>query len=107
MRKINLEDVKKVAKLAYQIGACIFIATIAFGTKIELIHNIDKEDIVPDYYKTIEKIIDSDMFDYNKQKVINMLKPNAESGYYEAIIKILDSDMFDYNKISLIEDLSK
>ena len=107
MRKINFEDVKHLWKPACEIGACVLIMMIALGTKVEVKYTQQLTEIVSDYYSTIEEIVKSDMFDSNKQRLIEILKPNANEGYYKAVKKILDSDMFDSRKISLIENLSK
>lgn len=54
------------------------------------------------YSDAVSAVMDSDMFDSNKTKVIELLKRNESVEYYKTIIDIVRSNMFDSNKIKAI-----
>ena len=50
--------------------------------------------------------MESNMFDSNKDKVMELLKKDQDSEYYKAVIQVVCSDMFDSRKVNVIKNLT-
>lgn len=59
------------------------------------------------YSDTVKCIVESDMFDTSKTKLIGMIPKNITSEEAKVVIAIIDSDMFDSGKIAAITNVVK
>ena len=103
MKKINntkehIGNIVKIGGIALVYG----LASMASRTSVkEMFDNIRYSGNVT-YSDAVSAVMDSDMFDSSKTKVIELLKRNQSVEYYKTIIDIVRSNMFDSNKIKAI-----
>ena len=103
MKKFNItkEDIGNIVKIG-GIALVYGLASMASRTSVkEMFDNIRYSGNVT-YSDTISAVMDSDMFDSSKTKVIELLKRDQSVEYYKTIIDIVRSNMFDSNKIKAI-----
>ena len=99
--KITRETIGNV----FKVGGMIILSGLAAMTSKtsakDVIDNIRYSGNVS-YSDAVSVVMDSDMFDSNKNRVMELLKKDGDVEYYKTIIKIIKSDMFDSNKIRAI-----
>ena len=99
--KITKEFVGNVVKIG---GMAMIYGLAAMASKTSVkdaIDNIRYSGKVS-YSDAVSAVMDSNMFDSNKNRVLELLKKDGDIEYYRTIIKIVRSDMFDSNKIRAI-----
>lgn len=99
--KITKETIGSMAKFGGMVILYGLAAMVSRTNTKDVIDNVRYSGDVK-YGDAISAIMDSDMFDSNKNRAMEMLKKNGESDYYRAVIKIIRSDMFDSSKIKAI-----
>lgn len=104
--KITKEQVGKALKIGGMVFAYGAVCWLNSRETKGLIDEVRYSGIVS-YSDAVNVIMDSNLFDSNKMKAIELLKKTAGSEYYKTIIKIVKSDMFDSNKIKTIAQLSE
>lgn len=103
MKKFNItkEHIGNVVKIG-GIALLYGLASMASRTSVkDMFDNIRYSGNVT-YSDAVSAIMDSDMFDSNKTKAIELLRRNENVEYYKTIIDIVRSNMFDSNKIKAI-----
>ena len=103
MKKFNItkEHIGNIAKIG-GIALVYGLASMASRTSVkEMFDNIRYSGDVT-YSDVVSAVMDSDMFDSNKTKVIELLKRDQSIEYYKTIVDIVRSNMFDSNKIKAI-----
>lgn len=103
MKKINItkEHIGNIVKIG-GIALVYGLASMASRTSVkEMFDNVRYSGNVT-YSDAISAVMDSDMFDSSKTKVIELLKRDQSVKYYKTIIDIVRSNMFDSNKIKAI-----
>lgn len=103
MKKINItkEHIGNIVKIG-GIALVYGLASMASRTSVkEMFDNVRYSGNVT-YSDAISAVMDSDMFDSSKTKVIELLKRDQSVEYYKTIIDIVRSNMFDSNKIKAI-----
>ena len=103
MKKINItkEDIGNIVKIG-GIALVYGLASMASRTSVkEMFDNIRYSGNVT-YSDAVSAVMDSDMFDSSKTKVIELLQRGKSVEYYKTIIDIVRSNMFDSNKIKAI-----
>ena len=103
MKKFNItkEHIRNIVKIG-GIALVYGLASMASRTSVkEMFDNIRYSGNVT-YSDAISAVMDSDMFDSSKTKVIELLKRDQSVEYYKTIIDIVRSNMFDSNKIKAI-----
>ena len=103
MKKINItkEHIGNIVKIG-GIALVYGLASMASRTSVkEMFDNVRYSGNVT-YSDAVSAVMDSDMFDSSKTKVIELLKRNQGVEYYKTIIDIVRSNMFDSNKIKAI-----
>lgn len=103
MKKFNItkEHIRSIVKIG-GIALVYGLASMASRTSVkEMFDNVRYSGNVT-YSDAISAVMDSDMFDSSKTKVIELLKRDQSVEYYKTIIDIVRSNMFDSNKIKAI-----
>ena len=103
MKKFNItkEHIGNIVKIG-GIALVYGLVSMASRTSVkEMFDNIRYSGNVT-YSDAISAVMDSDMFDSSKTKVIELLKRDQSVEYYKTIIDIVRSNMFDSNKIKAI-----
>ena len=103
MKKFNItkEHIGNIVKIG-GITLVYGLASMASRTSVkEMFDNIRYSGNVT-YSDAVSAVMDSDMFDSSKTKVIELLKRDQSVEYYKTIIDIVRSNMFDSNKIKAI-----
>lgn len=103
MKKFNItkEHIRNIVKIG-GIALVYGLASMASRTSVkEMFDNVRYSGNVT-YSDAISAVMDSDMFDSSKTKVIELLKRDQNVEYYKTIIDIVRSNMFDSNKIKAI-----
>ena len=103
MKKFNItkEHIGNIVKIG-GIALVYGLASMASRTSVkEMFDNIRYSGNVT-YSDAVSAVMDSDMFDSSKMKVIELLKRDQSVEYYKTIIDIVRSNMFDSNKIKAI-----
>ena len=103
MKKINItkEHIGNIVKIG-GIALVYGLASMASRTSVkEMFDNIRYSGNVT-YSDVVSAVMESDMFDSNKTKVIELLQRGKSVEYYKTIIDIVRSNMFDSNKIKAI-----
>ena len=103
MKKINItkEHIGNIVKIG-GIALVYGLASMASRTSVkEMFDNIRYSGNVT-YSDAVSAVMDSDMFDSSKTKVIELLKRDQSVEYYKTIIDSVRSNMFDSNKIKAI-----
>ena len=103
MKKISItkEHIGYIVKIG-GIALIYGLASMASRTSVkEMFDNIRYSGNVT-YSDAVSAVMDSDMFDSSKTKVIELLKRDQSVEYYKTIIDIVRSNMFDSNKIKAI-----
>ena len=96
--KEHIENIVKIGGIALVYG----LASMASRTSVkEMFDNVRYSGNVT-YSDAVSAVMDSDMFDSSKTKVIELLKRDQSVEYYKTIIDIVRSNMFDSNKIKAI-----
>ena len=102
---ITKENVGRIVKIG-SVALLYGLASMASKTSVrDAIDSIRYSGNVS-YCDAVGVIMDSDMFDSNKNRAMELLKKDGNVEYYKTIIKIIKSDMFDSNKIRTIETLN-
>lgn len=101
----QLEKIKKIAKGGLKLVMCGFGAAMYYNLKLDSNDNTRVIYGNASYSDAINAIIESDMFDSNKTKLITNLKTDADSSKYTAVISIVNSDMFDSNKVNSVLEI--
>ena len=103
MKKFNItkEHIGNIVKIG-GIALVYGLASMASRTSVkEMFDNIRYSGDVT-YGDVVSAVMESDMFDSNKTKVIELLQRGKNVEYYKTIIDIVRSNMFDSNKIKAI-----
>ena len=103
MKKINItkEHIGNIVKIG-GIALVYGLASMASRTSVkEMFDNVRYSGDVT-YGDVVRAVMESDMFDSNKTKVIELLQRGKSVEYYKTIIDIVRSNMFDSNKIKAI-----
>ena len=103
MKNINItkEHIGNIVKIG-GIALVYGLASMASRTSVkEMFDNIRYSGNVT-YSDAVSAVMDSDMFDSSKTKVIELLQRGKSVEYYKTIIDIVRSNMFDSNKIKAI-----
>ena len=98
MKKFNItkEHIGNIVKIG-GIALVYGLASMASRTSVkDVINTIRYSGDV------VSAVMESDMFDSNKTKVIELLQRGKSVEYYKTIIDIVRSNMFDSNKIKAI-----
>ena len=59
------------------------------------------------YYEVVKNILDSDMWDSDKEELFGIIPKDESSSYYNIVIQILNSDAFDSTKVECIKSITK
>ena len=59
------------------------------------------------YYEVVKNILDSDMWDSDKEELFDIIPKDESSSYYNVVIQILNSDAFDSTKVECIKSITK
>lgn len=59
------------------------------------------------YYEVVKNILDSDMWDSDKEELFDIIPKDESSSYYNVVIQILNSDSFDSTKVECIKNITK
>ena len=59
------------------------------------------------YYEVVKTILDSDMWDSDKEELFDIIPRDESSSYYNIVIQILNSDSFDSTKVECIKNITK
>ena len=59
------------------------------------------------YYEVVKNILDSDMWDSDKEELFDIIPKDESSSYYNVVIQILNSDVFDSTKVECIKNITK
>ena len=59
------------------------------------------------YYEVVKNILDSDMWDSDKEELFDIIPKDESSSYYNIVIQILNSDAFDSTKVECIKNITK
>ena len=103
--QITKETVGKILKVGGMI-VLYGVASMASRTSVkDVIDGIRYSGDVS-YSDAVGVIMDSNMFDSNKNRAMELLKRDGDSEYYKTIVKIIKSDIFDSNKIISIATLN-
>ena len=78
------------------------LASMASRTSIKDVINTIRYSGDVTYSDVVSAVMESDMFDSNKAKAIELLKRGESVEYYKSIIDIVRSNMFDSSKIKAI-----
>lgn len=108
MKKLNITKgtIKNVFKVVC--GVAVYsIATAKSNNMAKDIIDMVRYSGDVKYSDAINVIMDSNMFDSNKNEAMVLLKKNQDAEYYKTIIQIVKSNMFDSNKIRAITNLNK
>ena len=103
MKKFNItkEHIGNIVKIG-GIALVYGLASMASRTSVkEMFDNIRYSGNVT-YSDAVSAVMDSDMFDSSKTKVIELLKRDQSVEYYKTIIDIVRSNRCDSNKIKAI-----
>ena len=108
MKKFNItkEHIGNIVKIG-GIALVYGLASMASRTSINDIFSTIRYSGNVTYSDVVSAVMESDMFDSNKTKVIELLKRDQSVEYYKTIIDIVRSNMFDSNKIKAIRILCK
>lgn len=104
---INL-DLRTVGKIAVKFcGLALYglLATKSFRVKVDM---ADEHAVTaPGYGDAIAAIVESDMWDTDKDKVVSVLKRDEYVEYYKSVISIVNGDMWSTTKVNMIEKLNE
>ena len=103
MKKINItkEHIGNIVKIG-GIALVYGLASMASRTSVKDVINTIRYSGDVTYGDVVSAVMESDMFDSNKTKVIELLQRGKSVEYYKTIIDIVRSNMFDSNKIKAI-----
>lgn len=96
--KEHIGNIVKIGGIALVYG----LASMASRTSVKDVINTIRYSGDVTYGDVVSAVMESDMFDSNKTKVIELLKRDQSVEYYKTIIDIVHSNMFDSNKIKAI-----
>lgn len=107
MKKLNItkETIKDTFKVACRITLCGLAIVKSSNTAKDIIDMVRYSGNVK-YSDAVDVIMDSNMFDSNKNEALALLKKNKDAEYYKTIIRIVKSNMFDSNKIKAITNFN-
>lgn len=103
MKKFNItkEHIGNMVKIG-GIALVYGLASMASRTSVKDMVNTIRYSGDVTYSDVVSAVMESDMFDSNKTKVIELLQRGKSVEYYKTIINIVRSNMFDSNKIKAI-----
>lgn len=105
MMKFNLnkEMVGKVAK-----GGFSVISVVAMG----ILSNLSADDVKTiirrgkvEYDDAVGAIMDSNLFNADKRRAVDLLPHDGEKEMYKAVIQVVKSNMFSEEKVQTIESI--
>ena len=99
------ETIGKITKNTCKILAYGFILALPYLTSKDMLDSMRYSGDVK-YSDAVRAIMESNMFDSNKDKVMELLKKDQDSEYYKAVIQVVCSDMFDSRKVNVIKNLT-
>lgn len=108
MKKLNITKgtIKDTFKVVCKVALCGVAIAKSSNTARDIIDMVRYSGNVK-YSDAVDVIMDSSMFDSNKNEALVLLKKNKDAEYYKTIIRIIKSDMFDSNKIKAITNFNK
>lgn len=101
---MNAEYLKTIGK--YSLVAIGVVALSVLGSKYE----IDIDDSVHGqcgYVKAMNAIMNSNMFESDKEVCVKAMKHGVSNDIYEAVVSIVSSDSFSSTKVSMVKELFK
>ena len=103
MKKFNItkEHIGNIVKIG-GVTLVYGLASMASRTSIKDMINTIRYSGDVTYSDVVSAVMESDMFDSNKAKAIELLKRGESVEYYKSIIDIVRSNMFDSSKIKAI-----
>ena len=105
MKNINLNTISKFTKKVICGG--IACAGYVVGLGIIGSHIVTDEIKITSfgYHEAVKAILDSDMWESDKAKTINVIKRDGDKEYYKTIIEVANSDMWESDKFDVISKL--
>ena len=81
---------------------------LRYNQSINNTNNINNSNNSNDlYYAVIKNVLDSDMWDSDKEDLLDIIPRDESSYYYNIVIQILNSDAFDSTKVECIKNITK
>ena len=81
---------------------------LRYNQSINNTNNINNSNNSNDlYYEVIKNVLDSDMWDSDKEDLLDIIPRDESSYYYNIVIQILNSDAFDSTKVECIKNITK
>ena len=108
MGKINISEERFEKIVRY--GSMLVFGVLALGLLSSRRIDISAvEDCASEanYSDAVGAILDSSMFDSDKNAAIGLLKRGGDSEYYKSVISVINSSIVSRNKIRTIEKLSE
>lgn len=99
---MNTDKLKTVGKVGAALAGLVAVSLVEgeWGFKKDKI-------VCGEYSEAVRAILESDMFDYNKQECLAALQYGRSSEIYKAVISIVNSDSFSSTKVQMIKDILK
>lgn len=102
---INMTQVAKLTKAVINIGASLYMfKSMGFFDKPNKTQ-INKT-YATNYYELVGVIVNSDLLDSSKERLINVVENGKTPSYYQAVAEIVNGDMLTSTKIEMIKTMS-
>lgn len=101
INKQQLDTVGKYAKKGCKLLAYGLVTVLSYVSVSDLYDMVRYSGDIS-YSDAVGAIMNSNMYDSSKTKIISVLTKDADSEFYKTIIQVVKSDMYDSSKVSTI-----